>query len=142
MKATPAGLCFALSLASVVNAAEVHILAPSAVRAAMEDVIRGYERQTQHHVIFEYGTIADTAQHALKDEKADAVILPPAEMNALNKVNRIVPDTRRTIGRSSESLLVFAALRGDNEDAMRALSAFLSFPENVAILSRKGIGSP
>ena len=142
MKATPAGLCFALSLATVANAAELHILAPTAVQAAMEDVIRGYERQTQHHVIFEFGTVEATAAQALKDQNADAVIVPSAQMNALNKAGRIVPDTRRNFGRIDGSLMVYAALRGYHEDAMRALSAYLSFPETVAVLSRRGIGTP
>jgi ABC-type molybdate transport system substrate-binding protein len=142
MKATPAGLCFALSLASIANAAELHILAPTALQAAMEEAIRGYERQTHHHVIFQFGTVEATAEQALKDEKADAVIVPSAQMNALNKANRIVPDTRRNVGRVGDSLYVYAAMRGDHEDAMRALSAYLSFPETVAILSRRGIGTP
>src|SRR3954451_9450986 len=104
MKATPAGLYIALSLVSVAQAAELQLLAPSAAQAAMEEVIRGYERQTHHHVTFQFATVEATAEQALKDRKADAVIVPPAQMNALNKANRIVPDTRRTIGKADDTL--------------------------------------
>lgn len=130
------------------HAADIHILAAPAARDAMTAVAPAFERQSGHHVVFDYQE-DDLAQTASKDERLDAVLAPVVDMGVLARAYRIVPDTRRTLGRTAPaanapqgSVLVIAALRGDHEEAARAFCAYLSLPETIAALRRSGLTQP
>ena len=144
--ALPALLTF---LAFSSHAADIHVLASPAARPAMTAVTPRFEEQSGDRVVFDYqdGDLADIAS---RDERIDAVIAPVAQMGVLARADRILPDTRRTLGRSAPTVdapqgvvLVIAALRGgDREEPARALSAYLTLPETVAALRRSGLYAP
>src|SRR3954466_14215573 len=85
--------------APVAAAADIRVLAGADVKSVLAELIPGFERQTGHHLVFVPGSPEETAERARKDSSADVVIVPPAQMNALAKAGRILPDTRRTLGR-------------------------------------------
>ncbi|HZZ94203.1 MAG TPA: substrate-binding domain-containing protein [Usitatibacter sp.] len=132
------------------QAAEVTVVAPAAARAAMTAVIPSFERQSGQKIVMDYQDGDELLAHAMKDERVDAVIAPVAPMGELARAYRILPDTRRTLGRTAPApdapqgaVLAFAALKGaDHEDAARALSAYLTLPETMAVLRRNGLAAP
>lgn len=139
-------LAFATPL--FVRAADIRILAAPAAREAMTAVAPAFERQSGHHIVFQYQD-DDLAQTASKDERLDAVLAPVVDMGVLARAYRIVPDTRRTLGRNAPTasapqgtVLVIAALRGDHEEPARAFCAYLSLPETIAALRRSGLSQP
>lgn len=138
----------AIAAAVSASAAEIRVVASPAAREAMTAVAPAFERQSGHHMVFEYQdeNLADTAS---RDERIDAVVAPVADMGVLARAYRILPDTRRTLGRAAPSesvpqgqVLVIAALRGDHEEAARAFCAYLSLPETIAALRRSGLSAP
>jgi molybdate transport system substrate-binding protein len=88
------------------HAAELKVLAGSAVQPAMEVLAPNFERQSGYHVVFDYGTIGAMAERASSGEKADVVIVSRPQMDALAKARRIVPDTRRTLGKTGIGVFV------------------------------------
>ena len=141
-------LSIATLAASLSYAADIHVLAPPAAREAMTAVAPAFERQSGHHMVFDYQE-EDLAQTASRDERIDAVVAPVVDMGVLARAYRIVPDTRRTLGRTAPTasapqgqVLVIAALRGDHEDPARAFCAYLTLPETLAALRRSGLSAP
>jgi molybdate transport system substrate-binding protein len=136
--------------APCVQAAEVHVVAPDAVRAAITEVAPGYERQSGHKLVVDYLEGQELLERAARDERVDAAILPVAQMGELARAYRIVPDTRRSLGRTAPTtdapqgtVLGIAALKGaPHEDAARSLSAYLTLPETRAALRRSGLAAP
>jgi hypothetical protein len=146
-------LSFALFLLNAFDAAaagtpELKVLAVPAVKAAMTEIMPSFERQTRYKVVFEYGDPEELVKRAMKGDGVDSVMLPVAQVNALAKEYRIMPDTKRILGRVSvagqpEDVLATAGLRGgDNEQVARVLSAYLTLPETIATLRRNGLGAP
>ena len=138
----------ALVAAISAHAADIHILASPMAREAMTVVAPAFERQSGHHLVFEYQE-EDLAKTASTDERIDAVIAPVADMGVLARAYRILPDTRRNIGRTAPSasasqgvVLVVAALHGDHEDAARAFCAYLTLPETIIAVRRSGLSTP
>ena len=140
------GALFATTFA---HAADIKFLAAPAAREAMTVVAPSFERQSGHRLVFDYQD-ADLAETAAKDERIDGVIAPVAEMGVLARAYKILPDSRRTLGRSAPSasapqgqVLAIAALKGaDHEDPARAFCAYLTLPETIAALRRAGLASP
>ena len=139
-----------LSFAALATgAADIRVLAFPAARQAMTAVVPRFEQQSGDRVILDYqdGDLADIAS---RDERIDAVIAPVAQMGVLARAYRILPDSRRTLGRSAPTaeapqgvVLVIAALKGgDREERATAFSAYLTLPETVAALRSSGLGAP
>jgi molybdate transport system substrate-binding protein len=148
MKTFAASLALCAALAS--HAAELRIVAPPVVRAAVTEVAPRFEQQSGHKVVVDYLEGADLFARAAKDERVDAAVLPAAQMGELARAYRIMPDTRRSIGRTAPTpeapagnVLAIAALKGaDHEDAARAFCAYLTLPETIAALRRSGLAAP
>ena len=143
-------LASSIFLATVLaHAADIKILAAPAAREAMTAVAPSFQRQSGHQLVFDYQD-ANLAETAAKDERIDAVIAPVADMGVLARAYKILPDSRRTLGRSAPSasapqgqVLAIAALKGgDHEDPARAFCAYLTLPETIAALRRAGLASP
>jgi ABC-type molybdate transport system substrate-binding protein len=138
----------ALVAAICAHAAHIRVLAIPAAREAMTAVAPAFERQTGHHVVFEY-LEDDLAKTASTDERIDAVVAPVADMGVLARAYKIVPDSRRTLGRTAPTasasqgiVLMIAALHGDHEEAARTFCAYLTLPETIAALRRSGLSAP
>jgi ABC-type molybdate transport system substrate-binding protein len=136
--------------AAVVHAADVSIIAPPAARAAMTEAIPPFERQSGHKIVMDYRDAGELLDQAKRDERLDAVIAPVAPMGELARAYRILPDTRRTLGRTAPdadapqgAVLAIATLKGaEHEDAARSFCAYLALPETVAVLRRNGLARP
>ena len=139
----------ALLASGLARAADIHILASPAARTAMTAVAPRFEEQTGDHLVFEYQE-DDLADAAARDDRIDAVIAPVADMGVLARLYRILPDTRRTLGRAAPTkaapqgpVLVIAALRGgEREEPARTFCAYLTLPETIVALRRNGLSQP
>jgi len=140
----------ALSAALAAQAAEIHVVAPSAARDAMAAAVPRFENQTRDKVVLEYVDGDELLERASKDERVDAAILPVAQMGVLARAYRIMPDTKRTLGRTAATaespqgnvLLVAALSGGDHEESARSFCAYLGLPETVLFLRKGGLSAP
>jgi molybdate transport system substrate-binding protein len=75
-----AATAIALLGAGAANAAEITLIAPGGIRAALEDLIAKFEQQTGHKVKATFGSGAGTKAQVMKGEAFDVpVVQPPLE---------------------------------------------------------------
>jgi molybdate transport system substrate-binding protein len=99
MTQTIALLLFA-TFAGSVNAADLHVLTSNGVKAATEELYPQSEKTTGAHVAAEYATTTALRKKAEEGGAFDAAILTSDAMDALIKAGKIVPDSRKLVGKA------------------------------------------
>src|SRR5256714_3311798 len=90
MRVTSAtALLFALSLSTTASAAEVTLIAPGGIRAAVEQMIPAFEKKTGHTVKATFGSGNGTKQRVVKGEAFDVPIVQPPYPDVLASGNVI-----------------------------------------------------
>jgi molybdate transport system substrate-binding protein len=97
--------CF-VAMAGAAQAAEIRILAGSAIQPVMEDLVPAFEKATGHRVAWEWGAAGGMAQRAQKGERADAVVATASQVEALLRDGRVVAGTRRDLGTTGVCVFV------------------------------------
>ena len=121
-----------LSVASWVYAAEIRVLAGSAVQPVMNVVIPAFEQKSGHRVVFDYGTVGGMAQRVQRGEKADLAVVSGPQMDALLKDGRVLPLTRLDLGKTGVGVFV---RKGDSKPDISSVESF-----KRAMLGAKSIG--
>jgi molybdate transport system substrate-binding protein len=99
-------LCCCMAMAGAVHAAEIRILAGSAVQPAMEELVPVFEKASGHRIAWEWGAAGGMAQRAQKGEVADAVLATAPQLEALEREGRVVRGTRRDLGATGVGVFV------------------------------------
>ena len=123
-----------LSLAGLkADAAEIHVLSPTAVRAGMQALAKSFTQETGTAVDFTFanaGTIPATLDG---DAPADLVVLPTADMDAVDQKGALKAGTKTKLGRVEMAFLVKAgAPHPDISTPVKFRAALLS-ASSVAI---------
>lgn len=113
------GLTFALGVS--VQAAEVRIMAGSAIAPALDEIARQFERKTGHKLIIDYGILQDLKKKIDAGEVFDLTIVGEGSMNDATRQGRIVADTRTHVARVGMSVAVKA---GAPKPDIRSVEAF------------------
>ena len=113
-----------LLLLSVVaaKAAEIHVLAPTTIRAVINALDPQFERATGHKLIVEYDVAPVVKRQIEEGKEFDLVIVTRPLMDDLVKQGRVLAETRSDIGRAGAGVAVRAgAPRPDvgSADALR-----------------------
>jgi molybdate transport system substrate-binding protein len=117
---------------SAAQAAEIKVLAGSAVQPVMNEIIPAFEAKTGHRVVFDYGAVGAMALRAQGGERADAVIVSGPQMDALEKDGRALATTRLDLGRTDVGVFV---KKGAPKPDITTVDAF-----KRAMLAAKSIG--
>jgi len=88
------------------DAAEIHVLAGSAVQPVMSRLIPKFEAETGHHVRFDYGTVGEMARRVLQGEKSDLAIVSAPQMDSLEREGRIAAGSRLALGKTGVGVFV------------------------------------
>ena len=80
----------ALMIASSVNAAEVTLIAPGGIRAAVEQMIPGFEKKTGHKVNATFGSGNGTKARVVKGDAFDVPIVQPPYPDVVASGNVVV----------------------------------------------------
>lgn len=80
-----------LLLSSLVQAAEVKVLASVALTAALNELAPQYERTTGNKLSLNYSLVADIRKRVLEGETADVIILSRPVMDELQKQDKVTP---------------------------------------------------
>jgi molybdate transport system substrate-binding protein len=92
------------SQTDVANAAEVKVLGAVAVKAALDDLVGGFERATGHKVTIAYATAGVLRDRIKGGEAFDITILPRPAMDPLVAQGAIAPASATVFARSLVSI--------------------------------------
>ena len=95
-----------LNVTLAVNAADIKVLAGSAIQPAMNDIIPAFEKKSGHRVVFDYGTVGGMSQRVQRGEKADLAVVSGPQMDALEKEGKVLPGTRLDLGKTGVGVFV------------------------------------
>ena len=98
-----AAVCLAAGFA---QAADIRVLAGSAVQPVMEELMPVFERESGHRVVFEWGAAGGMAQRVQQGDQGDATIVTAPQMEALLRGGRVVAGTRLDLGRTGVGVFV------------------------------------
>ncbi len=96
-----------IATTGVATAAQIKILAGSAIETAMAELIPQFEQSSGHKVTFDFnGAIGTMTDRVQKGEAADVVIVSGLQIEALEKQGRVVPGSRTDIAKVGVGLFV------------------------------------
>jgi molybdate transport system substrate-binding protein len=124
-------LCAAVSTASA-GAAEVKVLASTAIKTAMEDLAPQFEKATEHKLLIAYGASGRLQPEIENGAAFDLAILTTAVADALAKQGKIDPATRINVAKSGAGV---AVRKGAPRPDIGTTEAF-----KQALLSTKSLG--
>jgi molybdate transport system substrate-binding protein len=98
---------FSVSLAVTgANAAEIKVLCAVAMKPAIDDLAREFERSTGHTVTVAYATAGIVRDRIRDGEAADVAILPRSAFDPLVASGKIAPGTATVVARSLVAVAV------------------------------------
>jgi molybdate transport system substrate-binding protein len=119
--------------ADVATAAQIKILAGSAIETAMAVLIPQFEKSSGHQVTFDFnGAIGAMTDRVQNGEAADAVIVSGLQIDALEKQGKVVAGSRTDIVKVGVGLFV---RKGAPKPDISSVDAF-----KQAMLSARSIG--
>lgn len=90
------------------KAAEIHVLAPTTIRAVINALDPQFERATGHKLIVEYDVAPVVKRQIEEGKEFDLVIVTRPLMDDLIKQARVLAETRFDIGRAGAGVAVRA----------------------------------
>jgi hypothetical protein len=135
---------FVLNVTFAVYAAEIKVLAGSAIQPVMNGIIPAFEQKSGHRVVFDYGTVGGMAQRVQRGETADLAVVSGPQMDALQRDGKVLPETRLDLGKTGVGVFL---RRGDPKPDISSVESFkrakyLSTPDIVATFRRRGFSAP
>ncbi len=126
-------LALACCLASVaVEAADIKVLAGSGVQPVMAELVPKFEASSGHKVTFDWGTVGGMAERVRQGEAADVVIAAGPQIEALEKVGKVVAGSRTDLAKAGVGVFV---RKGAAKPDIGSVDAF-----KRAMLAAKSIG--
>src|SRR5258705_7467853 len=96
----------ALYAALAANAAEIKVLAGSAIQPVMNVIVPTFEQKSGHRIVFDYGTVGGMAERVGRGEKADLAVVSGPQMDGLIRDGKVLPDTRLDLGKTGVGVFV------------------------------------
>ena len=121
-----------LTVGTWAHAAEIKVLAGSAIQPVMNVVIPAFEAKTGHRVVFDYGTVGGMARRVQEGERADLAVVSGPQMDDLVKGGRVLPQSRLDLGKTGVGVFV---RKGDPKPDITSVESF-----KRAMLAAKSIG--
>jgi len=127
----------ALASAATLCATEVTVFAAASLTDALKEIASGYEKASGDKIVFNFGASSTLARQIEEGAPADIFFsADEAKMDALEKKNRIVKETRRS--RLSNSLVVVVA--ADSTLVIRSATDLTNaVTERVALADPKAV---
>jgi molybdate transport system substrate-binding protein len=125
--------CLGVTLAaSTLNAAEVNVIASTAMREVLEELVPMFERASGHKVAVSFQSGAVLPVKIKEGAQADLVVTTPETVDDLVKAGKVVAGTRADFVRSGAGVAVRSG----------ALKPDISTPEafKAALLAAKSVG--
>jgi molybdate transport system substrate-binding protein len=117
--------------ASAVNAAEVTVIASTAMREVMDELVPMFERASGHKVAINFLSGSGLPVKLKEGAQADVVVTTPATIDDLVAAGRVVANTRVDFVRSGAGVAVRAGAPKPNVATPEALKAALLAAKTV-----------
>ena len=130
--AAVAGCLGVVLAASTLNAAEVNVIASTAMREALEELVPMFERASGHKVAVSFQSGAVLPVKIKEGAQADLVVTTPETIDDLVKAGKVVADTRADFVRSGAGVAVRSGAPKPDVSTPEALKA--------ALLAAKSVG--
>ncbi|MFN2645131.1 MAG: molybdate ABC transporter substrate-binding protein [Burkholderiales bacterium] len=132
----------ALAFAATVAAADLKVLAGSALDAPLKVLIPRFEHASGHSIRLDSdGAIGAMAKRIEKGELADVLIVSPAQLAALEKHERIVAGSARQVARTGVGLFVRKGAPKPDIGSVEALTQTLRRAKSIGY-NDPGAGAP
>lgn len=95
-----------LTQAGIADAAEIKVLSAVAMKPALDDIARDFERRTGHRVAMAYATAGLVGDRIRDGETVDVAILPRSAFDPLLTGGKIAPDSAVSVARSLVAVAV------------------------------------
>ena len=99
-------VAFACLLSLTAQSAEIRFIGGAGLKAAMDELLPEFERESGHKVIADYGTSGAIAERVRKGEGADVAIVAPEQFEALQKEGRLAAGAPVEIGKNGIGMAV------------------------------------
>ena len=113
------------------NAAEIKVLSAVAMKPALDDLSREFERKTGHTVTMAYATAGIVRDRIRDGETVDVAIAPRSAFDPLLTQGRIVPGTATVVARSLVAVAVPAGAPKPDISTVEALKRALLAAKSV-----------
>lgn len=127
-----AALC---SVALHVQAADVRVVAPNAVKEAIGEIAARFEQESGHRVVFSWGGSESISKRVTDGEAFDVVVNTAQTVGRFSSENRLVAGTRTDFARSGVGVAVRAGQPRPDISSTDALRQALLKANTIAISS-------
>ena len=93
-------------VSAAAQAADIKVLAGSGVQPVMADLVPKFEASAGHKVTFDWGTVGGMAERVRQGEAADVVIAAGPQIEALEKVGKVVAGSRTDLAKAGVGVFV------------------------------------
>jgi molybdate transport system substrate-binding protein len=126
-----------LASASGQNAHSLKVMISGGFRAAYQDLVPGFERETGLSIVTEFGGSMGNAPNAIpnrlqRGESADVVILASSGLEELVKTHKVVPATRVDLARSIIAMAIRAGAHKPDISSLQGLKRALLAAKSIA----------
>lgn len=118
-------------LATAAASAEIKVLSAVAMKPALDDLARDFERGTGHTVKLAYATAGIVKDRLLAGEPADVTIMPRSAFDPVAAQGKIVPGTATVVARSLVAVAVPAGAPRPDIGTVDALKRSLLAAKSV-----------
>ena len=134
--ATAALSCFLFfaTVSGTANAAEIKLLSASAFEPAMPGLLADFEKSSGHQVMAEYRTAGAVADRIQKGEAVDVAIVTDPLIDALQKQDRIIQNSRVNLVKVGIGVFVQRGASKPDISSMDALKRSLLAAKSIAYI--------
>jgi molybdate transport system substrate-binding protein len=137
----PAGLVLLLSWLSVVQAAELQVIAGGGVTAPLTEIVAQFDRASGHKVIVRYGTAPELIKMAASDAPIDLAVVPQDVLKDAAARAQFAPEPPRDVARVGIGLAVRKGASKPDISTPAALKHTLLEAESVASIPASATGT-
>ena len=134
-------LAIVLTQADAASAAEVKVWSGGAFRPVLNELGPRFERATGHKLVIEFAASPVLMRRTDAGETFDVAILLPATIDGWIKQDKVIADTRATIGRAALAVAVRAGASKPDVNSADALKRTLLDSSAVAYSPDGGAGT-
>lgn len=119
--------------ATSARAEQIKLLCAVALRPAMDQLVAGFEKASNHNVVVSYANMGSITERIRNNEMADVSITSPQQWERLRKEGKVMPDFRVQFARIGIAFFVKKGAAPPNLDTVQAVKRALLNARAIAV---------
>jgi molybdate transport system substrate-binding protein len=141
LKAAAAVCLLTAFVVTSARAQEIKFLCAVALRPAMDQLIAGFQKASNHSVVVSYANMGSITARIRKNEMADLSVTSPQQWERLRKEGKVMPDFRVQFAKIGIAFFVKKGTAPPNTDTVQAVKRALLNARTV-VITDPARGSP